>query len=164
MAHFQECNIAHFACHEVSDILDSSKSGLILRTTKNAIEEPSQDILSVREISQAHLSQAEIAYLSACSTAQNQAKELSDEVLHVVSGFQVAGFRHVVDCLWPSDDKVCVEVAKLFYSELGQNRAGRFDIDKTIALALHKAVVKVRESKEYRKRPLLWTQYVHFGA
>ena len=163
MAQLQGCNIAHFACHRVSDLLDPSRSGLILRT-KNAIEESRQDILSVRKISQAHLSQAEIAYLSACSTAQNQAIKLLDEVLHVVSGFQVAGFRHVIGCLWPSDDKVCVEVAKLFYSELGQDRAIRFNIDRTIALALHKAVVKVRESKEYRKRPLLWAQYVHFGA
>jgi CHAT domain-containing protein len=90
--------------------------------------------------------------------------KLADEVLHVVSGFQVAGFRHVVGCLWPSDDKVCVEVAKSFYSELSQGGAARYNDDRAIALALHKAVVKVRESKGYCKRPLLWAQYVHFGA
>lgn len=153
-----------FEVEQDEGLLDPSRSGLILRTTRNAIEESRQDILSVREVSQAHLSRAEIAYLSACWIAQNQAIELSDEVLHVVSGFQVAGFRHVVGCLWPSDDKVCVEVAKSFYSELGQDRATRFNVDRAIALALHKAVVKVRESKEYLKRPLLWAQYVHFGA
>lgn len=89
-------------------------------------------------------------------------------MLQVVSGFQVAGFRHVVGCLWPSDDKVdkvCVEVAKSFhYSELGQGTDMKFSIEKAAALALHKAVVKVGESKGYRKRPLLWAQYVHFGA
>jgi hypothetical protein len=69
------------------------------------------------------LSQAEIAYLFASSTAQNQAITLSDEALHVVSGFQMAGCRHVVGCLWPSDDRVCLQVAKSFYSELGQGRA-----------------------------------------
>lgn len=90
--------------------------------------------------------------------------ELSDEVLHVVSGFQVAGFRHVVGCLWPSDDKVCVEVAKSFYSELGQGGTARHNDDRAIALALHKAVVKIWERNEYRKRPLLWAQDVHFGA
>jgi hypothetical protein len=31
-------------------------------------------------------------------------------------------------------------------------------------LALHRAVVKVRERREYCMRPLLWAQYVHFGA
>ena len=164
MVQLQGCNIAHFACHGVSDLVDPSRSGLILQTARTATEEPRQDILSVREVSQAHLSRAEIAYLSACSTAQNQAIKLSDEVLHVVSGFQVAGFRHVVGCLWPSDDKVCVDVAKSFYSELGQDRAAKRDDDRATALALHKAAVKVRESDKYRKRPLLWAQYVHFGA
>jgi CHAT domain-containing protein len=93
---------------------------------------------------------------------------LSDEVLHVVSGFQVAGFRHVVGCLWPSDDMVCVEVARSFYARLFQDTAARADdkaeSDRAVALALHRAVVKVRESEEYRKRPLSWAQYVHFGA
>ncbi|KAH0557190.1 hypothetical protein GP486_005017 [Trichoglossum hirsutum] len=128
MAQLQECDIAHFACHGVSDPVDPPRSGLILQT---ADEKPRQDILSVRE--------AEIAYLSACSTAQNQATRLLDEVLHVVSGFQVAGFRHVVGCLWPYDDKVCVEIAMSFYSEL--SGGGTYD-DRAIALALHKAVVK----------------------
>ena len=155
MAQLQECNVAHFACHGVSDLLDPSSSGLILQTAGTVTEEPRQDILTVREVSLAHLSRAEIAYLSACSAAQNQALRLSDEVLHVVSGFQVAGFRHVVGCLWPSDDKVCVEVSKSFHSELGQGGATRLDDDRAAALALHRAVAKVRESKEYRKQPLL---------
>ncbi|KAF7502886.1 hypothetical protein GJ744_004955 [Endocarpon pusillum] len=85
------------------------------------------------------------------------------EALHVVSGFQVAGFRHVIGCLWPSSDRVCVQVAKSFYSELDQyGRRGHKD--RAIALALHKAVKGVCESDEYGKRPLYWAQYVHFGA
>ncbi|KAF2259441.1 hypothetical protein CC78DRAFT_621006 [Lojkania enalia] len=158
MAQLQECNIAHFACHGVSDRVDPSRSGLILQTAKTATEEPRQDILSVHDISQAHLSRAEIAYLSACSTAQNQVEELSDEVLHVVSGFQVAGFRHVIGCLWPSDDDVCVEVAKSFYAELSQDRAVSFGNNRAVAVALHNAALKVRKSDKYRKRPLLWAQ------
>ena len=81
-------------------------------------------------------------------------------MLHVVSRFQVAEFS---GCLWPSDGKVCVDVAKSFYSKLSQNGTARYD-DRATALALHKAVVKIRERNEYRKRPLLWAQYVHFGA
>jgi CHAT domain-containing protein len=81
----------------------------------------------------------------------------------VVSGFQVAGFRHVVGCLWPSSDSVCVEVAHSFYSELGRDGAAGYQ-DRSVAVALHKAVVKVYESREYAKRPLRWAQYVHSGA
>ncbi|EFQ99578.1 hypothetical protein MGYG_02590 [Nannizzia gypsea CBS 118893] len=164
MAQLRECSIAHFACHGVSDSRDPSRSGLILQTARTASKQPRQDVLSVREVSQARLSRAEIVYLSACSTAQNRALKLSDEVLHVVSGFQVAGFRHVVGCLWPSDDTVCVEVTKLFYSELGRAGATWYGTDRSPALALHKSLVKIRESREYCKRPLLWAQYVHFGA
>jgi tetratricopeptide (TPR) repeat protein len=169
IAQLQECNVAHFACHGISDPSDPSKSGLILQKAGSGTEELQQDILSVQAVSHTYLSQADIAYLSACSTAQNQATGLTDEVLHVVSGFQVAGFRHVVGCLWPSDDMVCVEVARSFYARLFQDRAVRGDNDRAeddraVALALHRAVFKVRESEEYRKRPLSWAQYVHFGA
>ena len=69
----------------------------------------------------------------------------------------------MIGCLWPSDDNVCVDVAKSFYSELSQSGNMRCD-DRVVALALHKAVIKIQESDEYRKRPLLWAQFVHFGA
>ncbi|KFY28251.1 hypothetical protein V491_00549 [Pseudogymnoascus sp. VKM F-3775] len=163
MHQMQQCSIVHFACHGVSHAVDPSESGLLLQTAGTATAKPRQDILSVRKVSQAHLSGAQIAYLSACSTAENRAIDLVDEVIHLVSGFQVAGFRHVVGCLWPSSDIVCVEVAKSFYSKLSRHRAVRYD-DRVIALALHEAVVKIKNSDEYRKRPLHWAQYVHFGA
>ncbi|QKX53215.1 uncharacterized protein TRUGW13939_00291 [Talaromyces rugulosus] len=162
----QECTIAHFACHGVSNPIDPSESGLLLQKSTT---EPIQDILSIRKVSQTHLAGGEIAYLSACSTAETRAARLVDEVLHIVSGFQIAGFRHVVGCLWPSSDSVCVEVARLFYSELGQGQNGMPYEDRAVAVALHKAVMKVCESKGYGGRrlgeaPLKWAQYVHYGA
>jgi CHAT domain-containing protein len=87
MQHLGQYNIAHFACHGVSDLMDPSGSGLLLQTTRTASEEPRLETLSIRQVSQAHLFHAEIAYLSACSTAESRAAELADEVLHVVSGF-----------------------------------------------------------------------------
>jgi hypothetical protein len=174
LAQLQTCDIAHFACHNISNPIDPSKSGLMLQKTDTETGELQQDILSVQAVSRTQPMQAEIAYLSTCSTAQNKATRLSDEVFHVISGFQVAGIRHVVGCLWPSDDTVSVEVAKSFYAGLFRDRAAkgedetgnddRGDDDRAVALALHKAVVKIRESEEYRMRPLSWAQYVHFGA
>jgi CHAT domain-containing protein len=57
------------------------------------------------------LSQTIFAYLSACSTAENRASRLQDEVVHLASGFQVAGFSHVIASMRSSNDKVCVEMA-----------------------------------------------------
>jgi len=58
----------------------------------------------------------------------------------------VAGFRHVIACLWPPDDNVCVEVAKSSYSELGRNGTMEYD-DRPVPLALHKTVVEVLEER-----------------
>jgi CHAT domain-containing protein len=163
MEHIGQFQIVHFACHGESDPVDPSKSGLLLQTANMATAEPEQDVLSVSKISLAHLSQADIAYLSACSTAENGVIALVDEVLHVVSGFQVAGFRHVIGCLWPSNDGVCIKVAKSFYSQLVKGGEMRYS-DREVALALHNAVLEVKNSNEYYRRPLRWAQYVHFGA
>ncbi|KAL2136726.1 hypothetical protein VTI74DRAFT_1767 [Chaetomium olivicolor] len=97
----RDCCIVHFACHGYTDHTDPSNSGLILQNQGEG-QEAEQDRLTVHMISELSLPRAHIAYLSACSTAENRAAELSDEVIHVVSGFQVAGFPHVVGCLWPS--------------------------------------------------------------
>jgi hypothetical protein len=156
----RQCNIAHFACHGISDSMDPSQSGLLLQT---AAAEPRQDILNVIKLCEDGEAQGKIAYLSACSTAETQVQSLVDEVLHVVSGFQVAGFRHVIGSLWRSYDNMCVEVAKAFYTELCRNCTINYT-DRAVAMALHKAVSEVSKSDEYRNRPLHWAQFVHYGA
>ncbi|KAJ5970776.1 uncharacterized protein N7479_000694 [Penicillium vulpinum] len=176
-----ECNIAHFACHGVSDWMYPSQSGLLLQTdspgfetptdTETPIdtetspdpESPAQDVLSFEKLCESNPTQGEIAYLSACSTAENNIFPLMDEMLHVVSGFQVAGFRHVIGTLWPSGDEVCVEVAGAFYAELCRSGTLQYT-DRDIAIALHKAASALAMSEEYQRRPLHWAQYVHYGA
>ncbi|KAJ6439162.1 putative reverse transcriptase [Purpureocillium lavendulum] len=157
MDQMRHCSVAHFACHGLTDHTDPSNSGLILQ--KQHGQAVTQDRLTVRQVSELSLSDARIAYLSACSTAENNAARLADEVIHVVSGFQVAGFPHVVGCLWPSIDRVCVEVACGFYQSL----LGRRSFDgQAVACALREAVMAVRE--EDMSAPLVWAQFVHFGA
>ena len=112
-------------------------------------------------ISDANLGQAWLAYLSACSTAEIKVSDLADEALHLASSFQVAGFGHVVASMWPSNDAVCAQVAKLFYQELlvnGGIKAG----DRAVSAALHTAVSQVR--LQNLERPHLWAQYIHSGA
>jgi tetratricopeptide (TPR) repeat protein len=167
----RRCCIAHFACHGSTDHVDPSKSGLILQRRRedyvgnggngNGNEvELVQDRLTVGRISEMNLKHARLAYLSACSTAQNKVVRLWDEVIHVVSGFQVAGFPHVVGCLWPSNDRVCVEVARGFYSSVfGQGEGGWRDGE--MAAALREAVMAVRGDE--METPLHWAQFVHYG-
>ncbi|KAH6883559.1 CHAT domain-containing protein [Thelonectria olida] len=149
----RNCYIAHFACHGFTDHLDPSKSGLILQSRGE------QDRLTVHTVSELSLSNAQIAYLSACSTAENGAARLSDEVIHRVSGFQIAGFPHVIGCLWPSIDRVCVEVAGRFYRSLLRGKTTCWD-GREVALALRDAVMEVRKTE--LKMPLAWAQFVHF--
>lgn len=156
----QNCSIAHFACHGSTDYADPSNSGLILQ--KRGGQGLEQDRLTVRRVSELNLAHARIAYLSACSTAENKAERLLDEVIHVVSGFQVAGFPHVVGCLWPSVDRVCVEVASRFYRSLLQRRMGTGWDGRDIASAIQNAAMAVREAE--MNMPLMWAQFVHFGA
>jgi len=155
----EHCSIAHFACHGLSDSTDPSKSGIVFQK-KDETGCLVRDAISVHDVSELRLERARVAYLSACSTAENGAARLRDEVIHVVSGFQVAGFAHVVGCLWPSADAVCAEVAKEFYGELFKDGAEMKD--RAIAMALHEAVRAAREIDW--DQPLKWAQFVHYGA
>jgi CHAT domain-containing protein len=88
------CDAIHFACHGTSNHIDPFDSSLIL--LKNTPTGPMIDKLTVRQIVDAHLERATIAYLSAYSTAKNRASILQNEMIHLASGFQVAGFSHVI--------------------------------------------------------------------
>lgn len=156
----EECNIGHFACHGRTNHIDPSSSGLILQR-KDESGSAVQDVLTVHDLSEINLQHAQLAYLSACSTAENKAAHLADEAIHVVSGFQVAGFPHVIGCLWPSVDRVCVEVARGFYASLVEQGVLRLE-SGGIAAALHTSVMEGR-AKDW-KQPLNWAQFVHYGA
>ncbi|KAN0078802.1 CHAT domain containing protein [Elaphomyces granulatus] len=143
----EACRIAHFACHGASDSLDPSN---------RQIDSPPH----LRTPARTRTTDC-IFYLSACSTAENKAARLSDEVIHVVSGFQVAGFPQVVGCLWPAGDLECVEVARRFYSSVLQQSWSAMGNGEG-ASALQEAVMAVRA--EDINMPLNWAQFVHYGA
>jgi CHAT domain-containing protein len=76
------CNMGHFIYHGHIDSQDLSKPGLLL----------SSGNLTPKKISQHFFPNADIMYLSACSTAETSSEKLVDEVLHLGSGFQLVGF------------------------------------------------------------------------
>ncbi|KAJ9419210.1 CHAT domain-containing protein [Fusarium oxysporum] len=147
------CRIAHFACHGTSVYSDPSNiPELTSAWYKNR--------LTVQRVSDLRLRYAQMAYLSSCSTAENKAARLSDEVIHVMSGFQVAGSPHVVGCLWPAGDSERVEVSKRFYFLVLQRNQSV--TNNKVASALQEVVMAVRA--ENLSMPLNWAQFVHYGV
>jgi len=86
-------DIVHFACHGSSNIFDPSESCLLFERCQPGKVEPETDPLTVGQVAQLRLLVARIAFLSGCSTAEVKVEQLADEVIHLASGFQVAGFR-----------------------------------------------------------------------
>lgn len=107
-----------------------------------------------------------IAYLSACSTVEQKVAVLADEVIHLGSGFQAAGFPHVIGTLWPTGDRVSAQAAQRFYDELmrAHNDEPERQGDRAIADAVREATLHVLESRPGMEHsPLEWAQFVHIG-
>jgi len=139
LAALDDAESAHFACHALHDAESPSRSGLMLH----------DGLLPVPRIGAARLA-GELAYLSACSTAQGSWAH-ADEVVHVGSAFQLAGYRHVVGTLWPVDDGVAAAAARRFYEQSAEAPAA----------ALHRVVAELRA--RHPDRPDLWAPFIHSG-
>jgi tetratricopeptide (TPR) repeat protein len=143
-------SVIHFACHGISNPSNPSASALLLHA-----KDGTQDRLTVQTISDANTTTAQVAYLSACSTAENSAVQLADENIHLAAAFILAGFRNVVGTLWESSDDACVEVAGGFYTGLFVDGVGS-------GVAMHRAVVELRKRKP--QKVLMWAPFIHMGA
>ena len=142
--------VVHFACHGVSDWTTPRSSRLLLA---DHLTLP----LTIAEISSLDLD-ADLAFLSACETTQAPAR-LADEVVHITSAFQLAGFRQVIGTLWPVNDKAARVIATRVYAELTGN--GTRALDPTgAAVALHTVIRRYRDAWA----PTRWAAHVHVGA
>jgi tetratricopeptide (TPR) repeat protein len=145
LAALGETTWAHFACHASTDVSAPSRSGLMLHDGH----------LTVRAISRHRLDAAELAYLSACSTA-HRGWQHAEECLHLASAFQLAGFRHVIASLWPLADDIAAEATREFYRHLPASAAA-----DQAPLAIHRVTLKLRS--DYPDRPDLWASLIHSG-
>ena len=150
-----------FAGHGKADIVDPSRGCLVLQKLDESCTALVQDPLSVDDVSRLMLPHAQLAYLSACSIAENNTTLLADEVIHPVSGFQVAGFPHVVGSMWPSVDQICADMAHRFYQRVCEVDE-RVVADDSVARALHSLVLEIRQ--QWCMEPMAWPQYVYFGG
>ena len=136
LTHLRTCKIFHFAGHGLSHNSDPSRSCLLL-------EDWEGNPLTVRDLRDHKLQENPpfLGYLSACSTGTNMVNDLVDEGIHLVSAFQLAGFRHVIGTLWEVSDSYCVDIAASLYKTISEE--GMTDL--TICRGLHRAVRALRD-------------------
>lgn len=140
---------AHFACHGASDLGSPSASHLLLH---DHLSLP----LTVVDVARLRLNRAELAFLSACSTART-VPALADEAIHLAAAFQLAGYRHVIATLWPIGDRLAVRIASDIYHSLAAA-----DAADTAAEALHAATRRLRGIRV--SQPSTWASHLHNGA
>ncbi|VUC26072.1 unnamed protein product [Clonostachys rosea] len=139
-------NIFHFAGHGYTDYVDPSKSHLCVEDKNNP--------LSIAELLQLDIDQGShfLAYLSACGTGRVREEKFMDESIHLISAFQVLGFRHVIGTLWEVQDQTCMDMARLTYQVIRDEDM----TDQSVSRGLHKAIKHVRDEwiTEHARRTL----------
>ncbi|KAH7014193.1 CHAT domain-containing protein [Microdochium trichocladiopsis] len=132
MDSLEHCEIFHFAGHGQTDSIDPSRSGLVL----------SDGILSIGALVERFKSRRTpfLAFLSACGTGQTKGELVPDESLHLITAFQVIGFRHVLGTLWQVNDGACIDVATSIYQWMFAHGTS----DESIAGGLHHAIRRLR--------------------
>ncbi|GAB7106298.1 hypothetical protein JCM4814A_46120 [Streptomyces phaeofaciens JCM 4814] len=152
LAALPEHDIAHFACHAVSDWSSPRESRLLL-------DDHESSPLTLAAVSRLRL-RGDLAYLSACSTS-GTAPDRVDEVLQLTSSFLLAGYAQVIGTLWPLQDAVAASMADAFYTDLTAGGSGPPAVARS-ARALHRAVVAERDARP--DDPWLWAAHVHIGS
>jgi tetratricopeptide (TPR) repeat protein len=131
-----QCKIFHFAGHGSTNGPDPSQSTLLLQDWQ-------KDPLTVSTLLDINIQQYSpfLAYLSACGTGQIAHEKFLDESIHLISAFQVAGFRHVIGTLWEVGDDISVDVARITYEAIQRGE----EADESVCKGLHKAILDLRE-------------------
>jgi CHAT domain-containing protein len=137
-------SIVHFTCHSEIDYSELSKSMLLL-------DDWETDPFTVGDIRNLNIKEAQLAILSACFTANAGDENLQDEISHMVSSFQIAGFCSLIGSYWYLGEHDALEVTKGYYGLLAADKS-EFS-PKKVVRALHFAVLRFREStKSVRKQ------------
>ena len=136
----------HFACHGIPDRKHPFESAFALYDGHFTIE----------RIMRCELENAEFAYLSACHTTVGD-EESPDEVMHLASAMQFAGFRSVIGTMWAVDDGETNKITSVFYDNM-VDESGRLDYTRA-ALALNRTMQKLVDIP-FDQRIL----YIHLGA
>ncbi|KAJ7721441.1 CHAT domain-containing protein [Mycena maculata] len=142
------CSWIHLACHGTQDLIQPTKSRLLLY----------DGALELETILRMPLPNAEFVFLAACQTAMGDV-DLVNESFHLGGGFIAAGFRGAIGTLWSITDEDGPLAAETVYSHLF--RDGRRPQASDAAESLHLAVNKLKEKKVPYER---WIPFIHMGV
>ena len=120
--------------------------------------------LSLIDIVQSQIPNAEFAFLAACHTAELTDESPADEALHLAAAMQYCGFRSVVGTMWAMADEDGRDLAENFYKSVFSGRKQGIYYHERTAEALRDAVVGLRRKKGRGMSLERWVNYVHYGA
>lgn len=144
----------HFACH----------GHLIPSEPFNSAFELDRELLTLHDLLQARLPNADLAFLAACDSATSGGtSNTPDEALHLAAAVQFGGFRSVIGTLWPIDDRDGRKVAQAFYNIMFEKDDSRQSAD-----VLRQVILKMKNRKGPWRgdTPKVdrWAGYIHIGA
>jgi CHAT domain-containing protein/tetratricopeptide (TPR) repeat protein len=145
--------LAHFACHGVLEPGKPFEASFKLHEGER---------LTLLDIVQSRLPNAEFAFLSCCHAAEITADSVSDEALHLTAAMQYCGFRSVVGTMWAMADTDGRDLAKNFYRSLFSRRDSSMPYYERSAEALRDATQRLRGKRGISLER--WVNFVHYGA
>ena len=112
-------------------------------------------LFTIQRVIGCDLKNPEFAYLSANHTTVGD-EDSPDEVIHLASAMQFAGFRSVIGTMWYVDDGDTTKITSTFYKHM-MEESGRLDHTRA-AFALNKTMKSVDIPLDQR------ILYIHLGA
>ncbi|KAH8105734.1 TPR-like protein [Phellopilus nigrolimitatus] len=149
---FRDYDWVHLACH---GHLNPDEPFL------HAFQLSGEDRLTLLDIIQSNLPNAEFAFLSACHSAGQIIDGTFGEVLHLAAAMQFCGFRSVIGTMWAMADIDGPFIAEKFYKRMFAEDSPELGFKRS-ARALRKTIQRLR------KRPGItverWVNLIHIGA
>ncbi|KAH8099814.1 CHAT domain-containing protein [Cristinia sonorae] len=147
------CHWAHLACH------GRLKAGNPFRSF---FELNDGEHLTLLDLVQTRLPNAQFAFLSACNSAQQSPGSASEEVLHLASAMQFSGFGSVVGTMWAMSDEDGPTLSRYFYTAILRRDVAEEERYRSAAAALRAATLRMRNRDCVGLER--WVNYVHIGA
>ncbi|KAF8132991.1 TPR-like protein [Boletus edulis] len=136
----------HLACHGLPNRTHPFESAFALHDGHFTIE----------QIMRCEPENPQFAYLSACHTTVGD-EDSPDEVIHLASAMQFAGFRSVIGTMWVVDDGETNKITSTFYKHM-VDESGCLDHTRA-AFALNKTMRSVKDLPLDQR-----ILYIHLGA